>query len=330
VTIDLKDRKILYELDIDARQSLTQIGKKVGLNKDVVSYRIKRMEDEGIIENYWTQIDSYKLGYNVFRYYLILQNATPNIKNEIINHLVGYKKTWVVGTCKGMYDLVAVIWVKSVPEFYKFWDETNDKYGDYFAEKVFSVYLQAYCYPLSYLLLDSYEKSSRDGHELITGGGNTAEIDEVDYRLLNEIAENGRMSLIDLAQKLSCSSQMVDYRIKNLRKKDVIQAFRVNIDISKIGYDHFKVDIYLKEPSQRKKIFDYLKYNKYVTFINTSAGYADIEVELNIENSNKMTELMDEVYTKFPGVIKKYTYFSAQKNYKLRCLPELTNADFKS
>jgi len=50
VNIDLKDRKILYELDLNARQSLNEIGKKVGLNKDSVAYRIKRMEDEGIIK----------------------------------------------------------------------------------------------------------------------------------------------------------------------------------------------------------------------------------------------------------------------------------------
>ena len=39
--IDLKDRKILYELDINARQTLSQIGKNVLLPKSVVAYRIK-------------------------------------------------------------------------------------------------------------------------------------------------------------------------------------------------------------------------------------------------------------------------------------------------
>jgi len=47
VNIDLKDRKILYELDLNCWQSLTQIGKKVGLSKEVVKYRIKRMERGG-------------------------------------------------------------------------------------------------------------------------------------------------------------------------------------------------------------------------------------------------------------------------------------------
>ena len=54
--IDLKDKKILYELDLDCRQSNTQIGKKVGLKKDVVAYRIKRMQDEGVLLNFWTEI----------------------------------------------------------------------------------------------------------------------------------------------------------------------------------------------------------------------------------------------------------------------------------
>ena len=67
VKIDLKDRKILYELDLNSRQSLTAIGKKVGLKKDVVSYRIKKLEDEGIIKNYYAFIDTlfiFSISYN--------------------------------------------------------------------------------------------------------------------------------------------------------------------------------------------------------------------------------------------------------------------------
>ena len=65
--VDLKDRKILYQLDLDCRQSNTQIGKKVGLKKDVVGYRIKKLQEEGVIRNYYAEIDTFRLGYNVFR-----------------------------------------------------------------------------------------------------------------------------------------------------------------------------------------------------------------------------------------------------------------------
>ena len=65
--IDLKDRKILFELDKNARISYAQIGKKVGLSTEVVHYRIKRFEEKGIITNYHTSINFCKLGLTHFK-----------------------------------------------------------------------------------------------------------------------------------------------------------------------------------------------------------------------------------------------------------------------
>ena len=45
IKINLKDRKILYELDKNARQPLSQIGKNVRLYKSAVDYRIKKLEE---------------------------------------------------------------------------------------------------------------------------------------------------------------------------------------------------------------------------------------------------------------------------------------------
>ena len=67
--IDMKDRKILYQLDINARQSISEIAKKVRLNKNTVKYRIERLEREGLILNYYTIIDNSRLGYFSFRVY---------------------------------------------------------------------------------------------------------------------------------------------------------------------------------------------------------------------------------------------------------------------
>jgi len=327
VKLDLKDRKILYQLDLDSRQSLSRIGEKVGLHKNNVLYRIKRMQDEGVITNFWTTIDSYKLGYDVYRYYLVFQYASQDVKNEIIEHFVNYKNSWVVDSLKGTYDLAVVLWVKNIPDFYNFWDKTNDKYGDYFAEKIFSIYVQAYAYRQSYLLLEEYEtsdrlKADRDSYEIV-GVGEKVAVDKLEYQLLNEIAENARIPLVELAEKLGCSSQTAQYRLKKLKHSGVIQGFRVGVDISKLGFEQFKVDIYLKEPSKRKQILTYMKYNPYVTFISTSAGYADLEIEFTIEHSNNLLQVMDEIESTFSGAIKKYTYFSVAQFHKLRCIPEV-------
>jgi DNA-binding Lrp family transcriptional regulator len=50
--LDVKDRKILYHLDLDSRQPFSQLGKKVGLSKDLVAYRVKKLHERGIIKNF--------------------------------------------------------------------------------------------------------------------------------------------------------------------------------------------------------------------------------------------------------------------------------------
>ena len=89
--IDIKDRKILYHLDLDSRQSFSTIGHKVRLHRDVVAQRVKKLQDNGILVRFNTLIDNLKLGYITYRFYIKFQYITPDIKNEIINHFVNSK-----------------------------------------------------------------------------------------------------------------------------------------------------------------------------------------------------------------------------------------------
>jgi Lrp/AsnC family leucine-responsive transcriptional regulator len=320
--IDSKDKKILYELDLNCRQSNSQIGKKVGLGRDVVAYRINNMLHEGIIKNFWTAINTFRLGYEVFRIYITFQYVSQDTKNEIINHFMNYQNTWTVKSHKGEIDLTVIVWTKNNLEFYQFWEETLDKYEDYFAKAIVSVYIQAFCYKKSYLLKDKHDTSEREMYRL-TCGLKSLEIDEIDYSLLNEIAVNARIPLIDLAEKLNCSSQTVNYRIKNLQKEQVIQAFRVNIDLSKIDLQHFKVDIYLKEHKKRKAIWNFLKEKPYFEYLNVSVGWCDLEPEFVVKNVNELDKIFSDIDKKFPNVVKKLNFWITEENYRERWLPEL-------
>jgi Lrp/AsnC family leucine-responsive transcriptional regulator len=314
--LDVKDRKILYELDLNCRQSNAQIGKKVGLSRDMVGSRIKRMEEEGIIKNYWAAINTFKLGYHVYRIYINFHYVSTQIKKEIIRYFVEHKNTWGVASVGGPIDLDAVIWVKNVYEFYRFWDKTLEMYEEYFEKYTISVYVQAISYAKSYLLntptLRMYET---------TCNGSTVKIDEMDYKILNEIAVNARTPLIELSQKIGCSSQSIKYRMKNLEKSGVIQAYRVNIDRSAVGLQHYKVDIFLRDYKQRRNIIKFLEDNGYIECLNVAAGWSDIEPEIIVENADKLVELIEEISNRFPKSIKKVDYWIGVKMHKERWLP---------
>ena len=84
VKIDVKDKKILYQLEWDSRQSFRSIGRKVGLSKDVVTSRVKKLEQMGIIRSYITFISPGRLGYTIIRFYFKFQYISPEKKQE--NH----------------------------------------------------------------------------------------------------------------------------------------------------------------------------------------------------------------------------------------------------
>ena len=60
--IDEIDRKILRELQEDARTSYAEIGRRVGLTTPAVIERVRKLEDAGIIVGYRADIDTAKVG----------------------------------------------------------------------------------------------------------------------------------------------------------------------------------------------------------------------------------------------------------------------------
>ena len=321
--LDIKDRKILYELDLNCRQSNVQIGKKVGLSKEVVKYRINRMQDEGIITNFWTAINTYKLGYEVIRIYISFQDVSSKIKDEIIRYFINCKNVWAIISLTGEVDLDVILWIKDFNEFYRFWNITLEHFGNYFGRQTISTLNNVIAYKKNYLLPDENKNVEREIYRM-SSGGDTIKIDEEDYKLLNEIAVNARIPLIDLATKLHCSSQTVTYRINNLLKKGIIKAFRVDVNITKLGFEKFGICIYLKDHTKKRLIEESIKNNPCLEYIDEAIGWADLQFELIVENMSKLLLISEEFNVKFPAAIRKQTFIMAQKYHKERWLPEMS------
>jgi Lrp/AsnC family transcriptional regulator for asnA, asnC and gidA len=319
--VGLKDRKILYELDYNSRQSLSKIGKKVGLHKNVVLYRLKRLESLGIIRFYYTVIDSFKLGYNSFRVYLVLQNFTPAIRNEIVDYFVKNKYTWWVGTFEGSYDLAIVMWVKDINDFHIFWDETLKKYRSYFKDQIFCNYVQLQLFRHSFIV-DKYPKQDREIQEIISGG-RKVKTDDMDFQILEILAKDARIPTVEIAKRIRSTVDTIKNRIKRLKKLDVIQGYRVSIDYAKMGYQFYKVNINLNDYRDRGKIIRFIRLDPHLIMIDKSIGYFDLELDFWVKNLNEFHEIMDKITVAFPGSIKNYIYVHDPQLHKMRYIPEV-------
>ncbi len=62
MNIDDTDRKILTELQEDARTSYAELGRRVRLTTPAVIERVRKLEDAGIITGYRAEIDTARVG----------------------------------------------------------------------------------------------------------------------------------------------------------------------------------------------------------------------------------------------------------------------------
>lgn len=60
--LDLTNRRLLRELQADARLTIAELGRRVGLSSPAVSERLQRLERDGVIRGYRAEIEPRALG----------------------------------------------------------------------------------------------------------------------------------------------------------------------------------------------------------------------------------------------------------------------------
>ena len=208
--LDLKDKKICYQLDINARQSLQQISKQVGLSKQVISYRIKNLIEKGIIKGFYTIMDVHKLGFITFKVYIKVQNFSPEIEKEFIEYLTKNKTVaWVVMS-NGYWDYNIAYLSRNIAEFDNHYQEFLQKFRDFIEDREVSPIVEAYQFRRAYILGDKQDDTKYD-----TINGLTEpkwEGDNTDWEILKILAPNSREEIQKISQKVKLSPKAVSLR----------------------------------------------------------------------------------------------------------------------
>lgn len=302
VKLNVKDKKILYELDKDARQPLSKIAKKVGLSKEVVNYRIKAMEKEGIIEGYYTALDLSRIGYMFCRILIKLHGANPKKENEIINYCKSSPYIGWMFIVDGRWDIALAVYAKNIKDLEKICDEIMHRYGKFIADKYISIATTIYHFKHNYLF------DTNDYSQYILGDIEKVELAATDLKILEMLAKNARMSTTDIAKNLNLSSNAVKYRIKNMIKNKAIIAFRIKINVNKLGYEYYKVLLMLKEINKERmdKLIGYLRMHSNVIYITKAIGISDLEFEVILRNQSELHKILKEMKFRFSDIIKDY------------------------
>lgn len=303
--LDKKDREILFELDKNARQSSSRIAEKTGLNKNVVNYRIHKLMQSGIVEGFYTVIDSARLGFSSFRTYAKLQFVSGEKKKEIISWLVAHPRTWWVGEIEGEWDLVFLVWVKSTAELREFWFSFMEKFQPFIQEKEIMPYTKIHDF--SYAFFDPEKTAERSIQEV--GPSEPVELTETETKVLPFIAAHARRPTVEIAKATGLTPVQVKYALRQLKEKKVILGFRTKISFSRLGLTHYKANFDLKDRSPYPAMLAFAQSKSNVIYVDESIGFADFEMELVVQKHAEFQGLVDEFREKFAESIRDYHYF---------------------
>ncbi len=317
--LDLKDRKIIYELDIDSRQPFHDIAKKVGLSKDAVIYRIKKLSEAGIIQRFHTVLDNGKLGFIPFRLYLRLKNTTPQKEKEMIEYLKKQKEVIWLMSIDGEYNIGLATYVKSIREMNSFWKRLLQEYRDYIEKRWLTIYTKVAYYPRAFFL----DKDQNLEEYICFTEPDEVRITETELEILKLLAPNSRVSVVEIAKKLNLTAKTVSAKIKQLEEKKVIVGYRTMFDLEKLGYQYFKVHINVQNMTEENEalIRSFIKHHSNIVYDNEILGGFDIEIEIQVTSLNELRSILNDMKQKFSNVINNYTYMLFYKEHKYVFFP---------
>lgn len=117
--LDIYGRRLLEELQVNARLSVAELGRRIGLSPTATSERLKQMEEVGILRGYTVQIDQEALGLEVMafirmscggqNYHRLLEYVQTLEEVRECHHLTGGDDFLLKVTTTNMADLEALI-----------------------------------------------------------------------------------------------------------------------------------------------------------------------------------------------------------------------------
>ncbi|MBU1855237.1 MAG: Lrp/AsnC family transcriptional regulator [Nanoarchaeota archaeon] len=144
---DKYDKLILKELDENARKSLANISKKVGLSRDAIRNRIKKLVDAKVISAFKPILQPPRMGFPIVNYIFIsLYNPTEEQEREFLKFLKNNKYVTYVASLIGKWDYILDIMAENQGQFDKILKGIRQRFPDLIKDyEVYGV-LQEYKY----------------------------------------------------------------------------------------------------------------------------------------------------------------------------------------
>ena len=316
--LDLKDKKLLYEIDFDARKPYSMIAKKLKMSKRGVQYKLENLEKKKTLLGYTPVINLSKLGYFYFRVFIKFQNLTRELRKKIEDYITKSNNIGWAIWYYGVYDIGFTIWAKNVSDFKKTINKFYFSFDKYIKERVESIGTEVVFYKNRYLLMN---KSTENF--VLEEKKEEIELDDIDKKLLKILVKQPRATIINISNKIEESAKRIAYRLKRLKRENILLGIRPIINHQLLGKTHYKVFMDLNNSSEVmiKQLETYVIGNPRIIYTVKAFGTCDFDVELMVDSNDDFIDFIEDLHAKFPGLVRDYQTMILTKTIKAKFLP---------
>lgn len=241
-------REILYSMRLDADIQLVKLARALGMRHHTVRYALKRLEEGGVVSRF-AYINLASLGYTEYDVISNLSLYGDERRAQFFDELKSASNVIEIFETAGSKHCAFTICAHSPGEVDRYLKELTQKVGDVLVTPQICARIGDSTYPPKYLTKRKppYPEMSMSG-EAVRG---TPPVDSLDQKILGTLARHVGLPHRRLAQRLAIPLSTLEYRLANLRKRNIYLGNLFVIRPQAFGYQQFLALVSLRGLTQK-------------------------------------------------------------------------------
>lgn len=138
------------------------------------------------------------------------------------------------------------------------------------------------------------------------------EIDTIDIKILQELESDGRLSIVDLAQRVNLTNTPCSERVKRLERSGYITGYRATLDLDKMGLSHLTVvQVSLTATGGDNSLDAFNKAVRAIPEVERClmlAGAFDYLLTVRTKDMRHFREVLGDSINKLPGILQTNSF----------------------
>ncbi|MVW80000.1 winged helix-turn-helix transcriptional regulator [Bordetella sp. 02P26C-1] len=150
------------------------------------------------------------------------------------------------------------------------------------------------------------------------------ELDRIDLKILDILQREGRISITELAERISLSATPCSERVKRLEREGVITGYHARVNPSALGLN-LLVFLEIRLSAKSGDVFDKVKqellYVPEVMECHLVSGEFDYLVKARLTEMNEYRRLLGDILKRLPASAESHSYVVMEEIKETLSLP---------